>query len=159
MNNDRGLVSPKRHMCRIVLKAGLWFVPFLLTGCRALPERNYVGMTRDQVIDAVAETPKVFGGKRSEFRISVSTAPNHRDASVNLYFETLDALRNEKRIREAKRLGVYYRSHWSGFTFYYELAFRDDVVVHQCITAYSDGVTLLPIWVFLDYPGEKKIGK
>ena len=137
----------------------LCFALFLPAGCRALPERHYVGMTRDQVIDAVAETPKVFWGKRSEFHVSVSTEPDHRDANVNLYFETLDELRNEKRVREAKRLGIYHRSHWSGFNFYYELAFRDDVVVHQRICACSDGVTLLPVRAFFDYPGEKKIDK
>ena len=137
----------------------LYFVLFMLTGCHALPERNYVGMTRDQVIDAVAETPKFLWGKRSMFHVSVSIAPVERSADSNLYFETLDELRNDQRIRDAKLLGVYYRSHWSGFTFYYELTFRNDVVVHQRIYAYSDGITLLPIWMFFDYPGEKAIGK
>lgn len=67
----------------------LCFALSLLTGCRALPERNYVGMTRDQVIDAVAETPKAHWGDRPMFHVSVSLAPNERSADVNLYFETL----------------------------------------------------------------------
>lgn len=131
----------------------------LLTGCRALPERNYVGMTRDQVIEAVAETPKVDWGKYSEFYISVSPGPSGRGADHNLYFKTLDELRKHPRVRDAKRLGVYYQSHWSGFTFYYELTLKDDLVVSQRVVGYSDGIELLPIWMFYDYPGERKIEK
>ena len=134
-------------------------VLFLTAGCRALPERNYIGMTRAQVIDAVAETPKVRTGKHSEFHVSVSLAANDHGAYTNLYFETLDELRKDKCICDAKLLGIYYQSHWSGFTFYYELAFQDDIVVCQRLSAYSDGITALPIWVFCDYPGEKKFCK
>ena len=137
----------------------LCFVLFLLTGCRALPERNYIGMTRAQVIDAVAETPKVRMEKLSEFHVSVSLAPNDHSAYTNLYFETLDELRKDKCICDAKLLGIHYQSHWSGFTFYYELTFQDDIVVYQRLSAYSDGITALPLWMFFDYPGEKKFCK
>jgi len=144
------ILAPKLFLC---------FALLLLVGCRALPERNYIGMTRDQVIDAVVETPKAHWGNHPMFHVSVSLAPNEHSANANLYFETLDELRNDERIRNAKLLGVYYRSHWCGFTFYYELTFRDDTVVHQRLYAYSDGITTLPIWAFFDYPGEKKLGE
>ena len=140
-------------------KVFLCLALFLLIGCRALPERNYVGMTRAQVIDAVAETPKAQMGKSSEFHVSVPFAPNDKIANANLYFEKLDELRKDKRICDAKLLGVYYKSHWSGFTFYYELTFQNDLVVCQRVSAYSDGITVLPLWMFFDYPGEKKSDK
>ena len=128
----------------------------LLTGCRALPERNYVGMTRNQVIESVAETPKAW---EKDFHISVSAAPHEQHANVNLYFKTIDGIRKDRLVRDAKMLGVYYQSHWSGFTFYYELTLKDDIVVRQRIVSYSDGITLLPIRMFYDYPGERQIKK
>ena len=137
------------HFCFLLLL-------ILLAGCRALPERNYIGMTREQVIEAVAETPKAWG---TDFHISVSTPPYEQGANVNLYFKTLEELRKEQCIRDAKQLGIYYQSHWSGFTFYYELTLKDNLVVKQKVVDCSDGVTLLPIWMFYDCPGIMKSGK
>ena len=145
-----------------IIPAALRLLPaflllFLLTGCRALPERNYLGMTRDQVLDAVAETPKVDWGKRPQFWVCVPSGPNAHDTSNNLYFETMEELKKDERVRSARLLGIFYREHWSGFRFYYELTFENDRVVKQKVYAYSDGVTLLPAFFFHDYPGEKSL--
>lgn len=142
----------------------LFFLPafavlLLLTGCRALPERNYLGMTRDQVLDAVAETPKVDWGTYSEFHVTVPDRPNGIITNSNLYFKTLEELKKDERVRSARLLGIFYREHWSGFRFYYEVTFENDRVVKQKVVAYSDGVTLLPAFFFHDYPGERRFEK
>jgi len=145
----------KRHGSLFFLPA--FAVLLLLTGCRALPERNYLGMTRDQVLDAVAETPKVDWGTYSGFHVIVPGRPNGNITNNNLYFMTLEELKKDERVRSARLLGFFYREHWSGFRFYYEVTFENDRVVKQKVYAYSDGVTLLPAFFFHDYPGEKSL--
>ena len=145
----------KRHGSLFFLPA--FAVLLLLTGCRALPERNYLGMTRDQVLDAVAETPKVDWGTYSGFWCCVSSGPYDHSTCCNLYFRTLEELKKDERVRSARLLGIFYREHWSGFRFYYEVTFENDRVVKQKVYAYSDGVTLLPAFFFHDYPGEKSL--
>jgi hypothetical protein len=70
---------------------------------------------------------------------------------------TLEELKKDERVRSARLLGIFYREHWSGFWFYYEVTFENDRVVKQKVYAYSDGVTLLPAFFFHDYPGEKSL--
>lgn len=140
----------------------LFFLPafavlLLLTGCRALPERNYLGMTRDQVLDAVAETPKVDWRTYSMLHVTVPDRPNGNITNSSLYFKTLEELKKDERVRSARLLGIFYREHWSGFRFYYEVTFENDRVVKQKVCAYSDGITLLPAFFFHDYPGEKSL--
>ncbi len=125
----------------------------LLTGCRALPKRNYMGMTRDQVIDAVAETPKLLDNK-----LWIATCMNPDDSRIwnrtgtnsNLYFNSLDEMRVSRLVRHSSQLGVWHKKHWSGRNFYYELTLENDKVVEQEISSYGDGIYLLPLFVFFD---------
>lgn len=133
----------------------LAFLCVILSGCRALPERNYIGMTRDQVIDAYAETPR---NKWNELYVMTvwdidSEYPwNRTGTRKGLYFKNVEEIRENKTVRRSPELGIYVRHHWSGYTFHYEVCFENEMAVSQKIVGSSDSsIVWLPRWIFVDW--------
>lgn len=133
--------------------SGIFLLCFFLTGCRALPKRNYVGMTRDQVIEAYAETPRTSANEIYVLTVMDPDSEypwNRTGAHRGLYFHRIEEIRENEIVRRSPYLGIYKRGHWSGYNFVYELYFENEIVVNQKVCSYSDGIVLLPRCFFVD---------
>jgi len=119
----------------------LFFLLAVFCGCRALPDKNYLGMDRDQVVAAIADTPKL----RDQYWVMIPCLDSPREKNrtiptTSLYYTSLDQLRQDPNVQKTTVIAVDYHPHWSGRNFYYVLTLQNDIVVRQQAAALSDGL-------------------
>ena len=116
-----------------------------LSGCAGfsrLPEINFVGKNREEVVRIFAQNPeKSYDGK---INLMIPTSPhNPLDCNGNVYFYTAADALADKRIKTAPAIGGYRTARLMavpGGWDYYEVVFdKNNIVVSQKITAYFDG--------------------
>ena len=116
-----------------------------LSGCAGfsrLPEINFVGKNREEVIRIFAQNPeKSYDGK---INLMIPVSPhNPLDCNGNVYFNTAADALADKRIQNAPAIGGYRTARLMavpGGWDYYEIVFdKNNIVVSQKITAYFDG--------------------
>ncbi|GEM_PF-4346949 len=120
----------------------LAFLCVALSGCRALPERNNVGMTRDQVIEAYGETTRDTENEliaMTVWNMDSGYPWNRTGTPRGLHFKAVDEIRENEIVRRSSELGIYERYPWSDNWFHYETVFENKVVMRQKIVAHSDG--------------------
>ena len=127
-----------------ILPTFFFFILFL-TGCSGfsrLPEINFVGKNREEVIRIFAQNPaKSYDGKIN-LKIP-SSRYNPLNCDNNIYFYAVaDALADE-RIQNARAIGGYKTERSfaiPGGWDYYEVVFdKNNIVVSQKATTYFDG--------------------
>ena len=88
-------------------------ISFLLSGCFSgfsrLPEINFVGKSKEEVIRIFAANPEKAWGTHINICIPLKNTPPYH-CSNNLYFKTVDEALADKRIQQAPALGGYFTS-------------------------------------------------
>ena len=116
-----------------------------LSGCAGfsrLPEINFVGKNREEVIRIFAQNPeKSYDGK---INLMIPVSPhNPLDCNGNVYFNTAADALADKRIQNAPAIGGYRTARLMavpGGWDYYEVVFdKNNIVVSQKATTYFDG--------------------
>ena len=128
---------------RLILFSALCAI--FLSGCSGfsrLPEINFVGRNREEVVRIFAQNPEKSYDGKINLKIPVSRH-NPFLCNGNLYFNTAaDALADEQ-IQNAPAIGGYITARLMavpGGWDYYVVAFdKNNIVVSQKITAYFDG--------------------
>ena len=117
----------------------------LLAGCAGfsrLPEIDFVGKSREDVIHIFARNPEKSWDGKINLMIPVSRH-NPLDCNCNVYFKTAEEALADERIQNAPAIGGYRTARfmgvpggWDG----YEVVFdQNDTVVAQKIVSYQDG--------------------
>ena len=128
-----------------ILPSLIFFMIFL-TGCSGfsrLPEINFVGKRREEVVRIFAQNPE----KSHDGKINLMVPMSHHnplDCNGNVYFSTVaDALADE-RIQNASAIGGYSTARLMavpGGWDYYEVVFdKNNIAVSQKTTTYFDGL-------------------
>ena len=128
-----------------ILPTFFFFILFL-TGCSGfsrLPEINFVGKNREEVIRIFAQNPeKSYDGK-----INLMIPVSHYqplNCNGNIYFNTAEDALADKRIQDAPAMGGYRTARLMavpGGWDYYEVVFdQNSIVISQKITSYFDGL-------------------
>ena len=128
-----------------ILPSLIFFMIFL-TGCSGfsrLPEINFVGKNREEVIRIFAQNPEKSYDGKINLKIP-SSRYNPLNCNNNIYFYTVaDALADE-RIQGAPAIGGYRTARMMavpGGWDYYEVVFdQNSIVISQKITSYFDGL-------------------
>ena len=116
-----------------------------LSGCAGfsrLPEINFVGKNREEVVRIFAQNPKKSYDGKINLMIPVSPH-NPLDCNGNVYFYTAADALADKRIKTAPAIGGYRTARLMavpGGWDYYEVVFdKNNIVVSQKATTYFDG--------------------
>ena len=94
-----------------ILLALIFFMVFL-TGCSGfsrLPEINFVGRNREEVVRIFASNPEKAWGTHIHICTPLKNIPPYSCAN-NLYFKTVDEALADKRIQRAPALSGYFTS-------------------------------------------------
>ena len=92
-----------------ILLAFIFFMMFF-TGCSGfscLPEINFVGKNREEVVRIFASNPEKAWGTHIHICTPLKNIPPYSCAN-NLYFKTVDEALADKRIQQAPALGGYF---------------------------------------------------
>ena len=132
-------------MKHCILPIFIFFIVFL-TGCSGfsrLPEINFVGKNREEVIRIFAQNPEKSHDGKINLMIPVSRH-NPFDCNGNIYFNTAEDALADKRIQDAPAIGGYRTARLMavpGGWDYYEVVFDQNSIVNsQKITSYFDGL-------------------
>ena len=127
-----------------ILTAFISFIVFL-TGCSGfsrLPEINFVGKNREEVVRIFAQNPAKSYDDKINLMIPVSRH-NPLDCNGNLYFDTAEEAIVDKQIQNAHAIGGYKTERSfaiPGGWDYYEVVFdKNNIAVSQKITTQFDG--------------------
>ena len=127
-----------------ILLIFIWGMVFL-TGCSGfsrLPDINFIGKSREEVIKVFAEHPEKSHDGQINLMIPVSRhAP--LDCNGNLYFKTVEDALADERIQKAPAIGgcrtercLAIPGGWD----YYEVVFdKNNIAVSQKMSSYFDG--------------------
>ena len=116
-----------------------------LSGCAGfsrLPEINFVGKNREEVVRIFAQNPeKSYDGK---INLMIPVSPhNPLDCNGNVYFYTAADALADKRIQNAPAIGGYRTSRMMavpGGWNYYEVVFdKNNIAISQKISTQFDG--------------------
>ena len=127
-----------------ILPTFFFFILFL-TGCSGfsrLPEINFVGKNREEVIRIFAQNPEKSHDGKINLMIPVS---HHKplNCNGNIYFNTAEDTLADKRIQDAPAMGGYRTARLMavpGGWDYYEVVFdQNSIVISQKITSCFDG--------------------
>ena len=127
-----------------ILPAFIFFIVFL-TGCTGfsrLPEINFVGKSRAEVIRIFAQNPEK--SHDGSINLMIPTTP-HKPllCNVNVYFKTADDALADERIQNASAIAGYRTVRFMavpGGWDAYEVVFdKNDTVVSQKISSWFDG--------------------
>ena len=128
-----------------ILTTFISFIVFL-TGCSGfsrLPEINFVGKNREEVIRIFAQNPEKSHDGKINLMIPVSRH-NPLYCNGNIYFNTAEDALADKRIQDAPAMGGYRTARLMavpGGWDYYEVVFDpNSIVISQKITSYFDGL-------------------
>lgn len=126
----------------------LWvslFCMLFLSGCSGfscLPDMNFVGKNREEVIRIFASCPEKSPDGKINLMVSVNPH-NPLNCNVNLYFRTPDEAIADERIQNSCVIGGYKterRFSIPGGWNYYEVIFdRNHIAVSQKIVTQFDG--------------------
>ena len=116
-----------------------------LTGCSGfsrLPEINFVGKNREEVVRIFAQNPEKSYDGKINLKIP-SSRYNPLNCDNNIYFYTAaDALADE-RIQNALAIGGYRTARLmavpGGWDYYVVIFDKNNIAVSQKITSYFDG--------------------
>ena len=127
-----------------ILLAFIFFMMFF-TGCSGfscLPEINFVGRNREEVVRIFASNPEKSYDGKINLMIPVSRH-NPLDCNGNVYFKSPEDALADERIQNAPAIGGYKTARLMavpGGWDYYEVVFdKKGVVVSQKIISYFDG--------------------
>jgi hypothetical protein len=127
-----------------ILTTFISFIVFL-TGCSGfsrLPEINFVGKNREEVVRIFAQNPEKSYDGKINLMIPVSRH-NPLDCNGNLYFDTSEEAIVDKQIQNARVIGGYKTERSfaiPGGWDYYEVVFdKNNIAVSQKITTQFDG--------------------
>ena len=116
-----------------------------LSGCSGfsrLPEINFVGKNREEVVRIFAQNPEKSYDGKINLMIPVSRH-NPLDCNGNLYFDTAEEAIVDKQIQNARAIGGYKTERSfaiPGGWDYYEVVFdKNNIAVSQKITTQFDG--------------------
>ena len=116
-----------------------------LSGCAGfsrLPEINFVGKNREEVVRIFAQNPeKSYDGK---INLMIPVSPhNPLDCNGNVYFYTAADALADKRIKTAPAIGGYRTARLmavpGGWDYYGVVFDKNNIVVSQKATTYFDG--------------------
>ena len=128
-----------------ILTTFISFIVFL-TGCSGfsrLPEINFVGKNREEVIRIFAQNPEKSYDGKINLKIPVSHY-QPLDCNGNVYFNTAEDALADKRIQDAPAMGGYKTARLMavpGGWDYYEVVFdQNSIVISQKTISYFDGL-------------------
>ena len=122
-------------------------ISFLLSGCFSgfsrLPEINFVGKSKEEVVRIFAANPEKAWGTHINICTPLkNTLPYY--CGNNLYFKTLDEVLADKRIQQAPALSGYYTTRFLSTPKardYYEVIFdKNGKVISQKISYIQDAM-------------------
>ena len=123
----------------------LIFLMIFLTGCSGfsrLPEINFVGKNREEVVRIFAQNPEKSYDGKINLMIPVSRH-NPLDCNGNLYFDTSEEAIVDKQIQNALAIGGYRTARLMavlGGWDYYEVVFdKNNIAISQKISTQFDG--------------------
>ncbi len=138
------IMKKLQYMKKYLFLSQVLFAAMFFCGCSGfsqLPEIDFTGMTKPEVIAVFAKAPLAFG---TEIHLSVPTGTNDFHARNNLYFKTIEDALADERVKEAGSLGGYFLDRpfsCPGGTDYYIVVFgADGRVEKQEICSYFDGL-------------------
>ena len=112
------------------------------SGCSRLPEINFIGKNREEVVRIFAQNPEKTYNDEINLRIPVSPL-NPLLCNGNVYFKTAEEALADKRIQNAPAIGGYTTARLmavpGGWDFYEVVFDKNDIVVSQKIISYFDG--------------------
>ena len=128
---------------RLILFSALCVI--FLSGCSGfsrLPEINFVGKNREEVVRIFAQNPKKSYDGKINLMIPVSRH-NPLDCNGNLYFDTSEEAIVDKQIQNALAIGGYRTARLMavpGGWDYYEVVFdKNNIAISQKISTQFDG--------------------
>ena len=129
-----------------ILLAFIFFMMFF-TGCSGfscLPEINFVGKSREEIVRIFASNPEKAWGTHIHICTPLKNIPPYSCAN-NLYFKTVDEALADKRIQQVPALRGYFTSR-NFFTLvlardFYEVIFdKNGKVISQKISYIQDAM-------------------
>ena len=112
------------------------------SGCSRLPEINFIGKNREEVVRIFASNPEKSYDGKINLMIPVSSH-NPLHCNGNLYFDTAEEAIVDKQIQNARAIGGYKTERSfaiPGGWDYYEVVFdKNNIAVSQKITTQFDG--------------------
>lgn len=102
----------------------------VLNGCskNPLPQENYVGKTRKEIVNLCASYERVtYDGKSNQIVIVV-------DDCAWKYYNSVEDILNDKYVMNAKEWWINFKEGTKGIrggTYFYRITFENDIVVKQ----------------------------
>ena len=121
------------------------FCIVLLSGCSGfsrLPEINFVGKSREEVVKIFASNPAKPWGTHIHISVPGSSRYPHF-CNCGLYFKTIKDAFADERIQKAAAMGGYHTERHlafpTGWDYYVVIFDKNNIAVSQKITSYFDG--------------------